>query len=987
MNRVSTQQSASVSRVLPVLLVFILIGSILPLTVPDSSLQSVESTLEDEGQVLQSSSECTSCQSYDLYLDEMTSESGGDGSITTEEPSGSHQEESALGGLTFRSNEMISDLQVYGRDNTDLVTLSIFMQFKGTEGSTADVTYTLDAGGSQIDSVSETREDPCTSNLIGTSSCPWVQTTIDFEIPSSGFMVESGKQLELGIDAQATCDSSSGGGIGGGSCEVNVAFGDVEDTSGTSKLELKANALADSSVRVHRPGASILDPEVTEWSPNHRPDFRTMQFTVDVRDAFGRDDIQAVDLVLSTPNGANSVFDKSFEDDDLKLDNEGLIGNYTYTYDTGIAPGDYPLQLEISDLQGHTLVFEHPGITFVEYDMYLSLPSSQPDTVLIAPGQTSSIEFLIEHTGAISSPMNVLFDLVGSPFPSSWSEPTWDQPGGYTLDSSKPFARPILTFDVVDGDLTSAPSSIEVEARAFADTENANNDQVSIKTTTLSLEESEVLAPPRISVFEDFEHQIQIADSTREEAYDETLSHYVDAGDESGEFFIDIFNAGFITDSFRLRINEFPDGWQYKFYDNDTNLQLSESDNGFYSVTPDIGSNQILTVRMDILPPSDRDAQDIGLIQFTVSSSSDSDLNTDVAFTVHRTFGILAEVIADSDGGTLGTVGPVAPGSGVYYNMRITDSTDTLGQTTWRIINPKDLERNTEDTDGESTVYGSWDYQLSNGTETNMVVVYLEQDEYVDLKLDMTLGENVEAGLHTIFVRVIEEGVDSEEARYFDLPVTVEVREEVVAGRISITDASSEIIRFSSESQRNINFKISNDNNIPLDVVITLDEPNGWDGLIRASSDQTGGSFLLLTLPAYSIKDFSVSMTPPTNLKNGEEVEIQLTVTPMDEEVPYDSEFTQMVTFTYLTECTGVSCLVNEIVRPGAQTLALGVGLVFVLIFAVYRRGKSAGLVNEVNQNFIESDDELPVVEEKLIPVPIVEEEDEIELLDELEEI
>ena len=191
MNRVSTQQSASVSRVLPVLLVFILIGSILPLTVPDSSLQSVESTLEDEGQVLQSSSECTSCQSYDLYLDEMTSESGGDGSITTEEQSGSHQEESALGGLTFRSNEMISDLQVYGRDNTDLVTLSIFMQFKGTEGSTADVTYTLDAGGSQIDSVSETREDPCTSNLIGTSSCPWVQTTIDFEIPSSGFMVES----------------------------------------------------------------------------------------------------------------------------------------------------------------------------------------------------------------------------------------------------------------------------------------------------------------------------------------------------------------------------------------------------------------------------------------------------------------------------------------------------------------------------------------------------------------------------------------------------------------------------------------------------------------------------------------------------------------------------------------------------------------------------------------------------------------------------
>ena len=176
----STQQSTSVSRVLPVLLVLLLVGSLLPLTAPSDSLLPFDSVLDDEPEVLQSESECTSCQSYDLYLDEMTSESGGDGSITTEEPSGSHQRESALGGLTFRSNEMISDLQIYGRDNTDLVTLTVFMQFKGTEGSTADVTYSLDAGGSEIDSVSETREDPCTSSFVGSNNCPWVTTTIDF---------------------------------------------------------------------------------------------------------------------------------------------------------------------------------------------------------------------------------------------------------------------------------------------------------------------------------------------------------------------------------------------------------------------------------------------------------------------------------------------------------------------------------------------------------------------------------------------------------------------------------------------------------------------------------------------------------------------------------------------------------------------------------------------------------------------------------------
>ena len=983
-NRVSSTHATSVNRLLPVLLVILLAGSILPMTAPSSPLTSVDSVLEDESSVLPAGSDCNTCQSYDLYLDEMTSEAGGDGTITTEEPSGSHQEISALGGIQFRSNEMISDLLVYGRGNTDLVTLTIFMQFRGTEGSTADVTYSLESGGSEIDSQSETRDDPCTGGFGGAGSCPWVTTTIEFDIPSTGFTVENGEQLELNIDAQATCEGSTGG-IGGGSCEVNVAYGDVEDTSGTSKLELKANALADSSVRVHRPGASFTDAEVIEWSPNHRPEFRTMQFTVDVRDAFGRDDIQGVDLILSTPNGANSVFDKSFEDNDLKLDNQGLIGNYTWTYDSGIVAGDYPLRLEINDVQGHTLVFEHSDITFIEHDIYLSLPSSQPDIVLIAPGQTSSIEFLIEHTGSTSSTMNVKFGLVGSPFPSSWSDPVWDQPDGYLLNGGGTFARPILTFDVVDGDLTNAPSSIEIEARAEADTEIANDEQVAIKTIVLSIEESEVLAPPRLAVFEDFEHQIQIADSTRLEAYDETLSHYVDSGDAKGEFFVDVFNAGFVTDSYRFRVTDLPDAWQFKFYDNDTGMELNED--GIYVITPDIGSNQILTIRMDIFPPSERDAQDIGLVEFSVSSSSDTALSTSISFTVHRTFGILVEVIADSDGGTLGTVGPVSPDSSMYYNMRITDSSDTLGQTRWRIINPADLERNYETSDGNDTNYGTWDYELSNGTESNIVVINLEADEHADIKLDMKLSPKVEAGFHTVYVRVIEENVDSEEARYFDLPITVEVREEVQPGQLEITDASSEIIQFESNVERSINFRIDNQNNIPLDVYITFDEPNGWDAIIRTSSDQAGGDFLSLTLPAYSSRDFSVVVTPPSYLKNNDKVELTLTVTPMDKNSPMHNDFKQSMPFSYQTKCSGLTCLLNEVMDPEPETFALGIGLVFVLVFAVYRRGKNAGVMHETNKNWIEDDlswaiETVDAIEEKEVEV-----DDDLELLDELEDI
>ena len=67
-----------------------------------------------------------------------------------------------------------------------------------------------------------------------------------------------------------------------------------------------------------------------------------MQFTVQIKDSFGRDDIETVNLIMSTNSGTTTVFNKEFEDDDLTLDNDGLVGNYTYTYSSGIDAGDTP---------------------------------------------------------------------------------------------------------------------------------------------------------------------------------------------------------------------------------------------------------------------------------------------------------------------------------------------------------------------------------------------------------------------------------------------------------------------------------------------------------------------------------------------------------------------------------------------------------------------------------------------------------------------
>ena len=963
-------------RLISSAIVLLILTSLAPLI---GSGGPTQQAVLDDSQVFSSSS---SNESYDLFIDSSTSESGGDGSISTAEPDASSEELSVLSTVEFYTNEMISDIRFYGEGANNYIELSIYLKFTGNDGATTDITFKLMSGSSTVKQVVLELDDPCTEGGgfggIGGGSCTYAVNVINFEMEPEGFLVENGKKLGIEIDATIDGCQGSGGITGGGeNCDVEVQFGDIDSTNSFSKLEVRANALANSAVKVHMPGSGWTDNEVLEWYPNHRQEFREMQFTLQVKDAFGRDDIESVNLIMSTNEGATTVFNEEFEDDDLTLDNNGLVGNFTYTFNQGIEPGDYEVTLEIKDIQGHTVLFEHQGLEFMEHGIYLSLPSNQPDTVLIAPGQTSSVEFLVEHTGSTSSDLEVVFDLARS-LPSSWSDPIWDKPQGYTLQGGSSSARPILQIDVPEGDLSNTPDKLEVEARAFAEIDGTVT-EVAVVEIILSIEEVGVYAPPRVSIYEDDEHQIQISDSTRPEFYDETLSHYVDS-DEIGDFYIDIFNSGFDTDSFFIRVNEMPTSWQYKFFDNDTGMELTEE--GINSVTPDIGSHDILTIRMEVYPPTDREAQDIGLVSLDITSSGDSNLQTESSFTVHRTFGILAEVISDSDGGDLGTVGPVDPGESVSYTVRISDTSDLAGETTWRIVNPKDLARNIDADMG----YSSWDYSITDNQGNDIIVVNLVADTYEDIVLGITLPENVEAGNQTIYLRVSEEGADSDEARYFDLPIVVKVEEDVQPGRLPITQ-KSEYTRFSSQETKNIEFRISNDNNIPLDVVIELEEPTGWDGEIAATSSQVGGGFLLVTLPAYTSKDFFVELTAPNNLKDGTDVEFVLRVTPMDDEVPYNSTYTQLSKFNFKTECTGLSCFMNEIYDPEPQTLALGAGLVLLFILAVYRRGR----YDSSTSNFVEipAEEEMKLEEEVEmdIPEPVTEPDDDIELLDELDSI
>lgn len=933
-------------------------------------------------------------QTYDLYLDKQNETVGGQGTITTLPPNDGQEEKSAVDGLEFRSAELISDLYVNGTGASNIARLSIYYQFSGPTGSTATATFALKSGDSQIVSESKELSDPCSTNPFSQNACTWAIIEVEFVLGSNGFTVPQGKQLKIRIDADAQCADGQGGLPSANGCDVEFAFGKVGSADSYSRLQIMTNALSGSSVRVHSCygdfGCNWNDEEKLEWAPNHRLEFREMRFSVEIQDAFGREDIEDVTLIMSTPNEATSVFEVEFDDDNLKLDNNGLVGIYNYTA-SGLASGEYPVRLEINDVQGHSLLFEHPGLEFLEHDVYLTVPQNQPDVVLYAPGQTSKVNFLIEHTGSASSSLDVVFDIADN-LPMEWAEPLWSQASGsYTLTGGGDSAIPELLIDVPEGDLSDAPDYLQIEARVYATNDQGQSEEVAIKSLRIDFEKVDVFAPPRISVYEDQEHQKQIADSTRPEAYDEGLSHYVDAFNGSENFYIDVFNSGFDTDSFKIKILEQPDDWQYRFYSNQTGAELTED--GIYHLTSDIGSTQLLTVRMQVFPPEDRESLDIGLFSLAFSSTEDSELRTDVAFTVHRTFGILAEVIADSDGvgdeNLLGQVGPVSPNQDVWYNVRISDSSSTsTTETTWRIINPRDLSRNADN----NPKYAAWEYSISNDTNDNIVVVSLPTDGYVDIRLGVQLNGQVEAGEHIVYTRIIEEGVEEEnEPRYFDLPVKIIIKEDVVPGRIEIT-AKTEASRFSSGEEKNLEFKITNQNNVVLDVVILLDEPLGWDGAIRATSNQLGSDFLILKLSAYESKDFSLKMTAPESLKDSASVAFEFKVTPMNNETPYAEEFEQTFAFQYVTECSGASCLFGELTNPEPQTMVFYVILGVLLLYAA-RRGKQqpaqhfeAIVPDKETESLFQ--EELAELDES-IPEPVVAQadDDDLELLEELDDI
>ncbi len=910
---------------------------------------------------------------YTLYLASQNTSAGGDGYITTEVPdSGGEDSASALDTeIEFRSSDMLSSLTIYGRSQhgssgSYYVPLDLFLRATGPNGATVDWTITLKAGGSQVGTASWST-DACTQGI--TNSCSFDHEEFDVDLgQDASFTISKDEMLEISISAEMTgCDG--GGFPGGSSCEAEVAWNEIDgEPDRFSQIEVEANAISNSLVLLQREGAELAEGSELDWYPNDILSDRAMQFTFDVKSSFGRYDIESTRLLMRDPNGVYRIDHIINEDDeDIEDTSQGIFGEYIWTYPGGLPAGEYSVELEITDIQGNDFLIEHEPIEMHQWGVSINHRLDK-STEYIAPGQTTAIPLQLVHKGDSTKSMEVELEVLTN-LGSSWIL-EFDSPGGYTLNAGGDILNPILTLTAPD-DLTGTPEGIEIRAVAEAEVESVLQ-VVHQDILQLDLDKIDVFQPPEVSVWNE-EHDVQMANSTRPDDFDQTAPRYVEYG-EFTPFLLEIFNTGFDADTFRVDVLQRAKSI-IQIYDNDTGQRIleDEGDGTFHTAILERHSTQVLL--FNVKPSSDRDDPDIGQIEIEVISEGNSSLRTTVAFTIQRTFGIHAEVSQDCDGTPLGHIRVTlcSPGSGnavVDFRVRITNSmTGGESATWWRIQNPSSLQENLEN----DPAYGQWQFTITDDSGDSVPRISLGPGDFSEVFVTAILTNQVVAGNHTIYLRIIED-IDEDDARYFDLPIVFEI--ESGEPELQIVQVSPNYELLPGEAYT-LQLKVKNNGNGPLTVLLDAEvEQSGW----TVDIDGPSGS-PLIELGAFEETTFNLEVSVPESANNGDQIPVIVTATPFDTEQSWPDEYTAEISVMMTVGISSLfEILVNEITHPRISTLIIAlVGI--LLLFA--------GIQSRINRRrwtshlaYLESlggsdDDDSEVNDEDSIPAPVIVTEEE----------
>ena len=868
---------------------------------------------------------------YTLYLSSQNTSAGGDGYITTKVPeSGGQDSSSALDSeVEFRSSDMLSSLIVYGRSQhgssgSYYLPLDLFLRATGPSGSTVEWSITLKAGGSQVGTASWDT-DACTQSFTNSCSFDHEEFEIDLEEDQS-FIISKDERMEITVSAEMSgCDGGSF--PGGSSCEAEVAWNEIDDENNRfSQLEVEANAISNSLVVLQREGAELAEGPELDWYPNDILSERAMQFTFDVKSAFGRYDIEATRLIMRDPNGIYRIDHIINEDDeDIEDTSQGIFGEYIWTYPSGLPAGEYSVELEITDIQGNAFLVEHDPVEMHQWGVSINHRLNKL-TEYIAPGETTAIPLQLVHKGDSTKSMEIELEVLTN-LGSSWIL-EFDSPGGYTLDAGGDILNPILTLTAPD-DLTGTPEGIEIRAVAEAEVDSVLQ-VVDQDILQLDLEKIDVYQPPEVSIWNE-EHDVQIANSTRPDDFDQTVPRYVEY-EEFTPFLLEIFNTGFDADTFRVDVLQRAKSI-IQIYDNDTGERIleDEGDGTFHTAILERHSTQVLL--FNVKPSSDRDDPDIGEIEVEIISNGNSSLRTTVIFTIQRTFGIHAEVSQDCDGSPLGhiRVSLCSPGSSIAVvdlRVRITNSM-TSGESAswWRIQNPAALEENTD----RDPAYGQWQFMILDEDGDAVPRVSLGPGDFTEVFVTVTLTSQVIAGNHTVYLRIIED-VDDDDPRYFDLPMVFEV--EAGEPELQIVQVSPNYELLPGEAY-SIQLKVKNNGNGPLTVLLDAEvEVSGWSVDIEGPSGSP-----LIELEAFEEATFNLEVTVPDSANNGEQVSVQITATPFDTEQSWPEEYTATTTVTMTVGISSLlDILINELTHPRLSTMVIGLVGILLLFAGVQSR-------------------------------------------------
>ena len=867
---------------------------------------------------------------YTLYLASQNTSAGGDGYITTEVPdSGGEDSASALDNeIEFRSSDMLSSLEVYGRSQHGssgyYVPLDLFLRATGPNGATVDWTITLKAGGSQVGTASWST-DACTQGI--TNSCSFDHEEFDVDLgQDASFTVSKNEMLEISISAEMSGCESSGGPFGS-SCDAEVAWNEIDgEPDRFSQIEVEANAISNSLVLLQREGAELAEGPELDWYPNDILSDRAMQFTFDVKSSFGRYDIESTRLLMRDPNGVYRIDHIINEDDeDIEDTSQGIFGEYMWTYPGGLPAGEYSVELEITDIQGNDFLIEHEPIEMHQWGVSINHRLDKT-TEYIAPGQTTAIPLQLVHKGDSTKSMEVELEVLTN-LGSSWIL-EFDSPGGYTLNAGGDILNPILTLTAPD-DLTGTPESIEIRAVAEAEVESVLQ-VVHQDILQLDLDKIDVFQPPEVSIWNE-DHDVQLANSTRPDDFDQTAPRYVEYG-EFTPFLLEIFNTGFDADTFRVDVLHRAKSI-IQIYDNETGQRIleDEGDGTFHTAILERHSTQELL--FNVKPSSDRDDPDIGQIEIEIISEGNSSLRTTVAFTIQRTFGIHAEVSQDCDGTPLGhiRVKLCSPGSGnavVDFRVRITNSmTGGESATWWRIQNPSSLQENLD----IDPAYGQWQFTITDDSGDSVPRVSLGPGDFSEVFVTAILTNQVVAGNHTIYLRIIED-INEDDARYFDLPIIFEI--EAGEPELQIVQVSPNYELVPGETY-SLQLKAKNNGNGPLTVLLDAEvEESGW----KVDIDGPSGS-PLIELGAFEETTFNLDVTVPESANNGDQIPVIVTATPFDTEQSWPDEYSAEITVTMTVGLSSIfDILVNEVTHPRISTLIIALVGILLLFAGIQSR-------------------------------------------------